>query len=98
MFPYSLLGADWVKTAYVPGFERVVETCYVPVVVLGGPGQGDPRPTLEMVRAAIDAGAAGATIGRNVWQAANPSGMAAALRAIIHEEATVEAALAQLHP
>ena len=38
------LGADWVKTSYAPGFEQVIETCYVPVVVLGGPGQDDPRP------------------------------------------------------
>ena len=37
------LGADWVKTSYVPGFEQVVATCYVPVVVLGGPGQANPR-------------------------------------------------------
>ena len=37
------LGADWVKTSYAPGFEQVVATCYVPVVVLGGPGQADPR-------------------------------------------------------
>ncbi len=87
------LGADWVKTSYVPGFEQVVATCYVPVVVLGGPGHDEPRVTLEMVRAAMDAGAAGATVGRNIWQAANPTGMAAALRAIIHEDATVEDAL-----
>ncbi|MGQ9841201.1 MAG: class I fructose-bisphosphate aldolase [Anaerolineae bacterium] len=90
------LGADWVKTFYVSGFQQVVATCYVPVVVLGGPGHDDPRPTLEMVRAAMDAGAAGATIGRNIWQAANPTAMAAALRAIIHEDAPVEATLLQL--
>ena len=53
------LGADWVKTSYAPGFEQVVATCYVPVVVLGGPGQADPRATLEMVRAGMDAGAVG---------------------------------------
>jgi DhnA family fructose-bisphosphate aldolase class Ia len=87
------LGADWVKTSYAPGFERVIETCYVPVVVLGGPGQDDPRATLEMVRAGMDAGASGATVGRNIWKAEDPQGMAAALRAIIHEDATVEDAL-----
>ena len=89
------LGADWVKTSYVPGFEQVIATCYVPVVVLGGPGKADPRATLEMARAAMDAGASGATIGRNIWQAENPTGMAAALAAIIHEGATVDAALAR---
>jgi DhnA family fructose-bisphosphate aldolase class Ia len=89
------LGADWVKTSYAPGFEQVVATCYVPVVVLGGPGQDDPRATLEMVRASMDAGASGATVGRNIWQAEDPQGMAAALRAIIHDDATVEDALAR---
>jgi DhnA family fructose-bisphosphate aldolase class Ia len=87
------LGADWVKTAYAPGFAQVIATCYVPVVVLGGPGKADPRVTLEMVRAAMDAGAAGATIGRNIWQAENPAGMAAALAAIIHDGASVAEAM-----
>jgi fructose-bisphosphate aldolase, class I len=90
------LGADWVKTSYVTGFEQVVQTCYVPVVVLGGPGQDDPRPTLEMVRGGMDAGASGATVGRNIWKAADPTRMAGALGAIIHENASVEAALALL--
>ena len=70
----------------------------MPVVVLGGPGQDDPRATLEMVRASMDAGAAGATVGRNIWQAEDPQGMAAALRAIIHEDATVADALTRLKP
>jgi DhnA family fructose-bisphosphate aldolase class Ia len=87
------LGADWVKIAYVPGFERVIETCYVPVVALGGPPKDDPAATLEMVRAAMDAGASGATVGRNIWKAESPAGMAAALRAVIHEGALVEQAL-----
>jgi DhnA family fructose-bisphosphate aldolase class Ia len=86
------LGADWVKVAYVPGFEQVIETCYVPVVALGGPAREDPRATLEMVRAAMDAGAAGATVGRNIWKAENPTGMARALSAIIHDDAAVEQA------
>jgi fructose-bisphosphate aldolase, class I len=87
------LGADWVKVAYVPGFEQVVDTCYVPVVALGGPAKDDPCATLEMVRAAMDAGASGATVGRNIWKAANPTGMALALGAIIHDGKTVEQAM-----
>ena len=90
------LGADWVKIAYVPGFERVVETCYVPVVVLGGPAKDDPCATLEMVAAAMRAGACGATVGRNIWTAENPTGMARALAAIVHEDASVEQAKALL--
>ncbi len=91
------LGADWVKIPYVDGFEQVVESCYVPVVVLGGPHRDDPAQTLTMVKAGLAAGAAGGTIGRNIWQAANPAAMAAALVALIHRNATVEAALAIYH-
>lgn len=90
------LGADWVKTSYAPGFRHVIETCYVPVVVLGGPEREGPAGTLEMVRAAMDAGAAGATIGRNIWKAPDPTRMAAAVGAVIHHDATVDEALALL--
>lgn len=78
------LGADWVKTPYVEGFEQVVAGCYVPVVVLGGPHQDAPATTLTMVESALRAGAAGATIGRNIWKAADPTAMTQALVARIH--------------
>ena len=90
------LGADWVKIPYVEGFEQVVASCYVPVVVLGGPHQDDPRCTLEMVKAGMLAGGVGATVGRNIWKAANPAKMAAALSAIIHQDAAVAEALEML--
>ncbi len=90
------LGADWVKIPYVEGFRRVVESCYVPVVVLGGPAKAGPRPTLEMTKTALEAGAVGGTIGRNIWQADNPTQMAAALAGIIHRGLTVDEALALL--
>ncbi len=78
------LGADWVKIPYVEGFDFVVQSCYVPVVVLGGPRREDPNETLDMVAAALDAGAVGATIGRNIWKAADPTQMARALTDLIH--------------
>lgn len=87
------LGADWVKIPYVDGFEKVVETCYVPVVVLGGPAQDEPRQTLEMVKAAMLAGGVGGTIGRNIWQSPHPAKMAAAIASLIHAEAEVNEAL-----
>jgi DhnA family fructose-bisphosphate aldolase class Ia len=87
------LGADWVKIPYVEGFEQVVKSCYVPVVVLGGPAKENPRQTLEMVKAAMLAGGVGGTIGRNIWQAKDPTGMAAALVSIIHRNATVDEAM-----
>jgi class I fructose-bisphosphate aldolase/fructose-bisphosphate aldolase/2-amino-3,7-dideoxy-D-threo-hept-6-ulosonate synthase len=91
------LGADWVKVPYVEGFHQVVESCYVPVVVLGGPAKAGARPTLEMVKAAMEAGAVGGTIGRNIWQAENPTRMAAALASIIHHNISLAEAMALLH-
>ncbi len=90
------LGADWVKIPYAEGFEQVIESCYVPVVVLGGPHQDNPRSTLDMVKAGMLAGGVGATIGRNIWKAGNPTEMAAAIAAIIHQDAEVNEAMEML--
>lgn len=78
------LGADWVKVPYADGFERVVETCYAPVLVLGGAYQPEPAATLAMVEQAMRAGARGAVVGRNIWQADDPAAMARALAKIVH--------------
>jgi DhnA family fructose-bisphosphate aldolase class Ia len=92
------LGADIVKTAYptngtADDFKAIVDACFVPVVVLGGAAMGDDRALLEMVRKSIDAGAIGIAVGRNVWQHANPPKVAAALNAIVHDDASVDSAL-----
>jgi DhnA family fructose-bisphosphate aldolase class Ia len=87
------LGADWVKVPYVPGFERVIRGCYKPVVILGGTKRGTTRELFAEVRAALDAGAAGVTMGRNIWQSDDPEAMTAALAALIHEDVTVEQAM-----
>ena len=90
------LGADMVKTAW-PGdadaFRRIVDACYVPVIVLGGAAANDDASLLRMVAGAISAGAAGIAIGRNVWQHADPPLMLRRLHAIVHEDATVEDAV-----
>ena len=81
------LGADVVKTAY-PGnkeeFRAIVGDCYVPVIVLGGAVATDSAGVLQMVRDAMDCGAAGIAIGRNIWQHPNPLKMARALHVIVH--------------
>ncbi|RME81712.1 MAG: deoxyribose-phosphate aldolase [Caldilineae bacterium] len=92
------LGADWVKVPYADGFLHVATTCYVPAVILGGARKGDERQMLETIRNALDAGAAGVAIGRNIFQADNPRGMTAAIAALVHENASVEHALARLRP
>jgi len=92
------LGADAVKTAFPTGasaeeFQAIVDACPVPVIVLGGAAMGDDEALLAMVKKAIDGGASGVAVGRNVWQHSEPAKMAAALRAIVHDEASVESAL-----
>lgn len=87
------LGADWVKLPYVEGFAEVVRTCFVPVVVLGGRKQDDPRETLRMLRASLDAGSAGGVIGRNIWQSGNTERMTRAMTTIIHAGASADDAL-----
>jgi DhnA family fructose-bisphosphate aldolase class Ia len=92
------IGAHVVKTAYptdgdIESFAEVIASSWVPVVVLGGASMGDDRALLEMVHNSLQAGAAGIAIGRNVWAHPNPVKIAKALRALIHDDADVEAGL-----
>ncbi len=86
-------GAHFVKTYYCEDFEKVVESCPVPLVVAGGPKLETDLDALELTQRAIEAGAAGVDMGRNIWQAANPVGMIRAVRAIVHERASAKEAL-----
>jgi DhnA family fructose-bisphosphate aldolase class Ia len=93
-------GADYVKTFYTGDpetFAAVVEGCYVPLVILGGDKLSDERQLLESLAGALDAGAAGAAIGRNIWAAEQPGYIAAAVSAVIHGERNIDRALAHLH-
>ena len=90
------LGADIVKTNYtgsVETFQRVVQGCPVPVIIAGGPKGKTERDVLEATYGSIKAGGAGVSIGRNVFQHQNPTGMTKALSVIVHRGATVEEAL-----
>ena len=93
------LGADLVKISYsgsVQSFREVVQGCPVPVVIAGGEKMETDKEILEMVRGAMDAGGAGVSIGRNIFQHADPTRMVGAISMIVHEDATVEEALAFL--
>ena len=93
-------GADIVKTFYTgdrESFRQVVSSCYVPVLALGGPRTNQDADFLAMIRGAMDGGAAGVVIGRNVWQAAHPTAMTRALVALVHHDASVADALQILH-
>src|SRR5260370_12052035 len=93
-------GADILKTFYTgerETFQKVIRSCYVPVLVLGGPKTHGNQQFLQSIRDALDAGAAGVVIGRNVWQAASPTGMTQALVALVHHDVSVDDALHMLH-
>jgi class I fructose-bisphosphate aldolase/fructose-bisphosphate aldolase/2-amino-3,7-dideoxy-D-threo-hept-6-ulosonate synthase len=87
------LGADWVKIPYADGFEQVTAGCFVPAVILGGAKKGSEREMLVKIRAALDVGAQGVAIGRNIFQADDPTAMTAAVAALIHEDASIDAAM-----
>jgi DhnA family fructose-bisphosphate aldolase class Ia len=90
------LGVDFIKTTYSgdpESFRKIVEQVYVPIVVLGGSKSEDPRDLLESIYGAIQAGASGVACGRNICQCGDPTKMAAAVAAIIHDGANVDAAL-----
>lgn len=86
------LGADIVKVNY-PGspdkFHEVVAGCHVPVVIAGGEKIESDEELFQMVVGALEAGGAGASIGRNAFQHADPEGMVRAISMLVHEGATV---------
>jgi len=93
------LGADIIKTNYtgdVDSFKEVVRGCPVPVVIAGGPKMDSDLDILEMVAGAIEAGAAGTSIGRNIFQHENPTKIVRAIAKIVHENASVEEAMKEL--
>ncbi len=90
------LGADIVKTNFtgsVESFKRVTAGCPVPVVVAGGPKMKSEEDILKMVEMAIEGGARGVAIGRNVFQAENPTKMTKAIAMIVHNNSTAKDAL-----
>jgi len=90
------LGADIVKTNYtgdIETFKAVVESCPAPVIIAGGPKCKTAQEILQTACESIQAGSAGLSIGRNVFQHENPTLMVKALAAIAHEAASVEQAL-----
>lgn len=93
------LGADIVKTNYTgapSSFRQVVEGCPVPVVIAGGPKMGSDMDLLRMVRGSIDAGGAGVSIGRNVFQHASVAGMTRAIARIVLAGSSAEEAFKEI--
>ena len=86
------LGAKIVKTYWCENFEKVVNGCPVPVVIAGGPKVDSEVQVFEFVHNGMQKGAIGINLGRNVWQNEHPVAMIKALRAIVHEKASVKEA------
>ncbi len=78
------LGAHVVKTYHCADFRKVVDGCPVPVIIAGGKKLPE-RDALSLTADAIQDGASGVDMGRNIWQSDNPVAMIKAVRAIVHE-------------
>lgn len=86
------MGAHFVKTYYCEsGFSRVTAGCPVPVLIAGGKKLPE-LDALKMAYRAVDEGAAGVDMGRNVFQCGAPKAMLQAVRAVVHEKETPEKA------
>ena len=86
------LGAQIVKTYYVPeDFDTVVASCPVPIVMAGGKKIPE-LDALTMSYKAIQEGAAGVDMGRNIFQSEAPVAMMKAVNRIVHEDVTPETA------
>jgi len=81
-------GAHIVKTYYCKNFEKVVESCPVPIIIAGGKKIPE-RDALELAYNSIKSGAVGVDMGRNIWQSDNPVPMIRAVRAIVHGNSNV---------
>jgi 3-hydroxy-5-phosphonooxypentane-2,4-dione thiolase len=80
------LGAQFVKTYYTSeGFQQVTAGCPVPVVMAGGKKLPE-RDALEMAHRAIQEGAAGVDMGRNIFQSEHPAAMLEAVTKVVHED------------
>lgn len=86
------LGAAYIKTYYVAkGFDTVTASCPVPIVIAGGKKLPE-RDALKMAYNAVQQGAAGVDMGRNIFQSEAPAAMIQAVRKVVHEKATPEEA------
>lgn len=92
------VGADVIKTPYcgdIAAFRDITSACPRPVVIAGGPQTPTLRDALAMTGDAMAAGAKGATIGRNIWGSPRITGALVAFKAVVHEGASPDEALAK---
>jgi len=95
----SEIGADILKVDYTGSketFKQVVEVSFTPILIRGGPKTKNDAEFLQMLKDAMDAGAKGVTVGRNLWQSTNPEKLAKAISMIVHEGKDVGESLKSL--
>jgi len=86
------LGAHYIKSYYVDeGFETVTASCPVPIVMAGGKKIPE-LDALKMAYNAVQQGASGVDMGRNIFQSEAPIAMIKAIRAVVHDNETPEKA------
>lgn len=93
------LGADIVKGYYTGDketFGELIDYCPVPYIILSGPASDDPEILLKFIRDALDCGAAGVTMGRNIWTHKDPTAMTKAICRLVHDDASFEDALKEI--
>jgi predicted phospho-2-dehydro-3-deoxyheptonate aldolase len=93
------LGADIVKTSYsgdIDSFREVVKGAIIPVLIAGGPKMDSDRDLLQMVKDSVEAGGMGVSIGRNIFQHRNVTGITEAVADIVLRDAEVDEALKKL--
>ena len=93
------LGADLIKASYagpIESYKMALQSCYRPVVVLVGEKVNNDQEMLQNVADALEAGACGVAIGRNVWQHTNPGGVSRALVELVHGSGSVGKALKEI--
>ena len=79
------LGAHYIKTYYIDdGFETVTASCPVPIVMAGGKKIPE-RDALTMAYNAVQQGASGVDMGRNIFQSEDPVAMIQAVKAVVHD-------------
>jgi putative autoinducer-2 (AI-2) aldolase len=86
------LGAHYIKSYYVEkDFETVTACCPVPIVVAGGKKIPE-LDALKMAYNAVQQGAGGVDMGRNIFQSDSPTAMIQAVRAVVHDNETPDKA------
>lgn len=90
------LGADVLKVPYTGSVESFREVCQgvdVPVLISGGPRTDRDEDFLKVVAGSMEAGGAGVSVGRNLWQHPDPAAMTRAVHRLVHDRVSLQDAL-----